>query len=92
MAIIDGRADGHTYKRFDGHTDIRTDPNCIVIEFFKLNYPVGLRISGINGYLISNNKKYPSLPQIKQHVHIFKLSLLYNFKSNPWSNFCKFYW
>ena len=32
MAIIDGRADGHTYKRLDGHTDIWTDPNCIIIK------------------------------------------------------------
>ncbi len=26
---IEGRKDGYTYERLDGHIDLRTDPNCI---------------------------------------------------------------
>ena len=32
MHITDGRTDGRIYERMDRHTDIRTDPNCIVIQ------------------------------------------------------------
>ncbi len=29
---IDGRTDGHAYGRLGGHTDIRREPNCMVIS------------------------------------------------------------
>ncbi len=46
--------DRHTFGRLDGHTDIRTYPNCIIIKIFVKSffstaisgYPVIFRISG----------------------------------------------
>ena len=35
---IDGRTDSYTYGRLDGHTEIWTDPNCIVIKNFVTKF------------------------------------------------------
>ena len=48
ISYIDGRKDGHTYAHLDGHTEIRTDPNCIVKKYSSLPKYKVIRISGIN--------------------------------------------
>ena len=35
---MDGRTDGNKYGHLDGHTDIRTDPNCIVSKIAISGY------------------------------------------------------
>ncbi len=45
MHITDGRTDGRIYERKDGHTDIWTNPYCIVIKsvvtiFLLQQYPI----------------------------------------------------